>query len=116
MIYAAPAAIADASKHAAITDFLCRLQKSFVWRDQNVEAWSKSYAEAIKVDPAIVLEQTKQEKAQRSYQILPTSNAAIVSHQDVADTFAQAGVLKAKVDVKPLWDSSFNATISQCNA
>ncbi|QSJ20915.1 ABC transporter substrate-binding protein [Nostoc sp. UHCC 0702] len=115
MIVAAPTAIADRGKNAAIADFLCRIKKSQVWRESNLETWSKSYAAAIGVDEAIVLEQAKLEQQQRPSQIFPTSDEAITSQQEVADTFAEAGVLPAKVSVKSLWDSTFNDALSKCS-
>ena len=114
MIVAAPSAIADPGKNAAIADFLCRIKKSQAWRESNLETWAKSYASAIGIDESIVLEQAKQEENQRHVQILPTSDEAIASQQEVADTFAEAGVLPAKVSVKPLWDNTFNDAIAKC--
>jgi sulfonate transport system substrate-binding protein len=48
----------------------------------------------------------------------PISDAAIASQQAVADTFAKAGVIPAKIDVRPLWDKrldqrSFNIRDSE---
>ncbi|MEH2238910.1 hypothetical protein [Nostoc sp.] len=80
-----------------------------------METWAKSYASAIGVHESIVLEQVKQEEKQRHVQVLPTSDEAIASQQEVADTFAEAGVLPAKVNVKPLWDTTFNDAIAKCS-
>jgi sulfonate transport system substrate-binding protein len=44
----------------------------------------------------------KEEQEQRRSELLTTSNRAIASQQEVADTFFKAGVLKSKVDVKPV--------------
>lgn len=115
MIVAAPSAIADPAKNAAIADFLCRIKKSQNWRDSNIKSWSKSYSKTIGVEESIVLEQAKQELQQRRFELRPISDAAIASQQEVADTFAEAGVIPSKVDVKPLWDSTFNDAIAKCN-
>ncbi|MEH1832832.1 MAG: hypothetical protein V7L29_12305 [Nostoc sp.] len=80
-----------------------------------METWAKSYASAIGIDESIILEQAKQEEKQRHVQVLPTSDEAIASQQEVADTFAEAGVLPAKVSVKPLWDNTFNDAIAKCS-
>ncbi|MBH8578314.1 ABC transporter substrate-binding protein [Nostocaceae cyanobacterium CENA369] len=115
VIVAAPEAIANPQKKAAIADFLCRLQKTQTWQESHLKEWSKSYADNIKVDEAIVYQDAKQGQQQRPQKLLPISDEAIASQQLVADTFYQAGVISSKVDVKPLWDSSFNKDIAKCN-
>ncbi|WP_242054455.1 hypothetical protein [Nostoc sp. FACHB-190] len=47
---------------------------------------------------------------------MPISDEAIASQQKVADTFFQAGVIPAKVEVKQLWDNSFNEDINKCKS
>ena len=115
MIVAAPEAIADPAKKAAVSDFLCRIKKSQNWRESNLKTWSKEYATAIGVEEAIVYQNAKEEQEQRRSELLPTSNRAIASQQEVADTFFKAGVLKSKVDVKSVWDNSFNEAITKCS-
>lgn len=39
-------------------------------------------------------------------------DAAIASQQEVADAFAQAGVIPARVDVSALWTDTLNADIA----
>ncbi|MEH1922122.1 hypothetical protein [Nostoc sp.] len=80
----------------------------------NIDKWSKTYAQSIGVDEKIVLEDAKEGVKQRRSQLLPISQKAIASQQDVADTFYRAGVIPSKVDVKPLWDGSFTNAINQC--
>ncbi|MFL9456440.1 MULTISPECIES: ABC transporter substrate-binding protein [Nostocales] len=115
VIIAAPSAIADPNKKAAISDFLCRIKKSQVWRDSNIRAWSKNYASAINVDENIVYQDAQEGLQQRRFQLLPISKSAIASQQKVADTFYKASVIPSKVDVQPLWDNTFNEAISKCN-
>ncbi|WP_292846485.1 ABC transporter substrate-binding protein [Nostoc sp. NMS8] len=114
VIAAAPSAIADPDKKAAIADFLCRVKKAQNWQESNIDKWSKTYAQSIGVDEKIVLEDAKEGVKQRRSQLLPISQKAIASQQDVADTFYRAGVIPSKVDVKPLWDASFTNAINQC--
>ncbi|OUL35939.1 ABC transporter substrate-binding protein [Nostoc sp. T09] len=115
VIIAAPNAIADPQKKVAIADFLCRLQKSQNWRESNLKQWSKSYATAINVDEGIVYKDAQEGQQQRPQKLLPVSQEAISSQQKVADTFFKAGVIPTKVDVKPLWDNTFNEDIAKCN-
>ncbi|GJD19828.1 putative sulfonate transport system substrate-binding protein [Rivularia sp. IAM M-261] len=117
LVYAAPQA-ADQNKKAAIGDFVCRLKKAQNWREsspRNLEAWAKAYAEAIGVEPNVVLETARQEARQRRSQIFPISRSGIASQQDVADTFAKYGVIPSRVSVAPLWDNTFSNTITRCN-
>ncbi|MEH2319145.1 ABC transporter substrate-binding protein [Nostoc sp.] len=121
VIIALPNAIADPEKKIAlaqpvedIADFLCRLQKSQTWRESNLKQWSKNYATTIDVDEGIVYQDAKQGQQQRPQELLPVSDAVIASGQKVANTFFQAGVITRKVDVKQLWDSSFNEDIAKC--
>ncbi|MEH2465389.1 ABC transporter substrate-binding protein [Nostoc sp.] len=114
VIIASPNAIADPQKKVAIADFLCRLQKSQTWRESNLKQWSKNYATTIDVDEGIVYQDAKQGQQQRRQELLPVSDEAIASQQKVADTFFQAGVIPTKVDVKQLWDNSFNEDIAKC--
>ncbi|MEH2112092.1 ABC transporter substrate-binding protein [Nostoc sp.] len=99
---------------SAIADFLCRIQKSQDWQASNIKAWSKNYAKAIGVDETFVLKDAKEGLKQRRSQVLPISQQAIASQQDVADTFYRAGVIPTRVDVKPLWDGSFTNAINKC--
>ncbi|GAA6616151.1 ABC transporter substrate-binding protein [Scytonema sp. NUACC26] len=114
VIIAEPSAIADPNKKAAISDFLCRIKKSQVWRDSNVRAWSKSYASAISVDEDIVYQDAKEGLQQRRFELFPISKSAISSQQKVADTFFKAGAIPSKLNVEPLWDNTFSEAISQC--
>jgi len=98
----------------AIADFLCRLKKAQNWRESNLKQWSKTYASAINVDEGIVYQDAQQGQKQRRQEILPVSDEAIASQQQVADTFFQAGVIPSKVDVKQLWVNSFNEDIAKC--
>ena len=44
-------------------------------------------------------------------QLAPVTDEAIASQQQVADTFAKAGVIPAAVDVRPLWTTTLNADL-----
>ncbi|MCG6136542.1 MAG: ABC transporter substrate-binding protein [Nostoc sp. LLA-1] len=114
VITAAPEAIADPQKKGAIADFLCRLQQTQRWREANLKDWAKTYAENIKVEEAIVYEDALEGQQQRPVELLPVSDEAIASQQQVADTFFQAGVISSQVDVTPLWDRSFTEDIANC--
>ncbi|AIF52363.1 ABC transporter substrate-binding protein [Pelosinus sp. UFO1] len=113
MIEATPDAINDPAKHAAIVDYLSRLDKSYEWAAANPEKW----AEIIAVNTHEPFEQSlitfKEGNAQRPNKVKPTSMQAIASEQDVADVFLGAGVLKNKIDVSSFWSNAFDEEIKK---
>ncbi|BAY21996.1 hypothetical protein NIES2100_17590 [Calothrix sp. NIES-2100] len=90
------------------------MQKSQQWRESNLKQWSKSYANAINIDEDIVYKDAQEGQQQRSQKLLPVSQEAIASQQKVANTFFPAGVIPSKVDVKLVWDKTFNEDIAKC--
>jgi sulfonate transport system substrate-binding protein len=102
---AAPAAIADPGLHAAISDYLQRIAKGFAWLEANKQQWCEALAPVIKVPLPFVQDEFAHES--QPSRLVPVDDAAIASAQLVADTFAKAGLLPAKVDVTPFFDRSF---------
>ena len=45
------------------------------------------------------------------YSLAGVDESVIRSHQQVADTFRQLGVLDGAADVRPLWDRRFDALL-----
>lgn len=113
MIEATPEAIQDPAKHAAIVDYLSRLDQAYEWTAANPEKW----AQIIAVNTHEPFEQAlitfKEGNVQRANKIKPTSKQAIASEQDVADVFFDAGVLKSKVDVSSFWSHAFDEEIKR---
>jgi sulfonate transport system substrate-binding protein len=97
----------DPIRLAAIGDYLQRVQKAWKWKDANSEAWADIIAKATGAPKEAFL-QTHNER-DRAAEILPVDDEAIASEQAVADAFAAAGVIPAKVDVRPLWDKRLNS-------
>lgn len=98
-------AIADPLKHAAIGDYLQRVAKVYDWINRNPKPWAAKSGQIAGVPQQFFLNQA----AQRSqpYKLAAVDDAAIRSQQQVADVFADAGLLGRRVDVKPIWDRSF---------
>ena len=115
MIEAAPDAINNPAKHAAIADYLSRLDKAYEWAVANPEKW----AEIIAVNTHEPFDQAvitfKEGNAQRPNKVKPTSEQAIASEQDVADVFLGAGVVKSKIDVSSFWSRAFDEEIKKFN-
>ncbi len=100
----------DPHKRAAIVDYLKRVQQLWAWTDANPEEYAALSAAATGAPASIYLQQ----HAERSgpTQIAPVDDAAIQSQQNVADAFAEAGLIPARVNVRPLWSAVLNDALS----
>ncbi|WP_085316055.1 ABC transporter substrate-binding protein [Derxia lacustris] len=105
LYYAHPEAIADPGRHAALADYLQRLRRAYQWFEANADAFGRIYAAEIRVPEDAILELFRNRSQPR--RLVAVADAEIRSQQLVADTFAKARVLDAKVDVASLWDRSF---------
>ncbi|HEY0201125.1 MAG TPA: ABC transporter substrate-binding protein, partial [Burkholderiaceae bacterium] len=47
----------------------------------------------------------------QDYSLVATDEAAIRSHQQVAEAFLKLGVLDSPTNVRPLWNRSFDAAL-----
>lgn len=106
VLSAATRAIADPVKHAAIGDYLGRVAKVYDWMNRNPEKWAARSGQIAGVSPELFLAQTKNRS--QPYKLVKVDDAAIRSQQEVADTFAAAGLLARRLDVTPVWDRSFS--------
>jgi sulfonate transport system substrate-binding protein len=106
VLSAATKAIADPVKHAAIGDYLGRVAKVYDWINRNPEKWAARSGQIAGVSPELFLAQTRNRS--QPYKLVKVDDAAIRSQQQVADTFASAGLLARRLDVTPVWDRSFS--------
>jgi len=107
VISASTKAIADPLKHAAIGDYLQRLAKVYDWINRNPQPWAAKSGQIAGVPPQLFLNQVSHRS--QPYKLVAVDDAAIRSQQQVADVFADAGLLARRVDVRPLWDRSFSS-------
>lgn len=105
VISTSAAAIADPLKHAAIGDYLQRVAKVYDWINRNPKPWAAKSGQIAGVPQQFFLSQANQRS--QPYKLVAVDDAAIKSQQQVADVFADAGLLARRVDVKPIWDRSF---------
>ncbi|MET3849150.1 ABC transporter substrate-binding protein [Paenibacillus sp. OAE614] len=103
--------IVDPAKHAAIADFLNRLNQYNEWIHNNQKKWAEIVAENTKQPLEQALETLKNSQEQRPTKVTAISDEAIASQQDVADTLQSVGLLTKKVDVKSLWSDAFSQLI-----
>jgi len=106
VISAATKAIADPVRHAAIGDYLQRISKVYDWINRNPQPWSAKSGQIAGVPAQYFLNQVSQRS--QPYKLTAIDDAAIASQQQVADVFADAGLLARRIDVRPLWDRSFS--------
>ena len=102
LITASKEALDDPTRLAAIGDYVRRYRKVFDWINSDGVRWARVRAQATGVSQAYY-EQEFRERSTASI-LEPISDAAIASQQAVADTFAAAKVIPARVEVKSLWD------------
>jgi len=105
VISASSQAIADPAKSQAIGDYLQRVAKVYDWINRNPDKWAARSGQIAGVPPQFFLNQVKNRS--EPYKLIPVDDAAIKSQQKVADVFADAGLLARRIDVRPIWDTSF---------
>jgi sulfonate transport system substrate-binding protein len=113
---AAPAAIADAGKRAAIADLNVRLAKAVVWEYRHPIAWVKAQSDAQKTDFDQSYASWKAQWRGGGNTFRPQTAADIAAEQDVADRFYEAGSTPTRVVVKPLWSTIFKKSFTQAAA
>lgn len=104
--FASPDALADPARRAAVTGHLRRLAQAFRWLDTHHAEYAAAQAPLIGV-PAAAVQDLLDGASQPRRMALP-DDAAVASHQAVADAFHRAGLLPRRVDVGPLWDRSLD--------
>jgi sulfonate transport system substrate-binding protein len=108
---AAPAALADPGRNAAIADLFVRLRRAYAWRAAHVAAWAAVHAAAIHVPVDIDLDLLTHASMMR--ELAPVTNADVASAQDVADVFTRLGMLPGRTDLAPRFDRRFAAALSR---
>lgn len=99
LIGAAPAALADPAQRANIVDYTKRVQRTYQWVEANKPAWANALAQVTQIKPAFIDDEIYHQS--QPYRIAPLNGEVIASAQQVADTFAKAGLLPSGVDVRP---------------
>jgi sulfonate transport system substrate-binding protein len=102
-------ALADPKRAELIGRYLRASRRAYAWAAAHRDAWAAIVSREIGVPMSEVQDQFR--RASDVYALRPVDEAAIVSQQSVADAFAQQGLLPQRVDVRPLWDSTYNDVI-----
>lgn len=109
-VYANPRAIDDPRRHAAITDYLLRVQRAYAWANRNYLAYAKAQSAETRVPVGDLVELFNGRSD--DYSLGPVTETIVRSHQEVADTFLRLGVLDGPANVAPFWDRSFDRALA----
>ncbi|MBW8859242.1 MAG: ABC transporter substrate-binding protein [Caulobacter sp.] len=110
LIAAAKTALDDDLKRQALGDYLGRYAKVADWVNADGARWAKVRGEATGVPAELYLREFQERSGPT--RLIRISETAIASQQKVADAFADAGLIPAKVDVRPLWDDRLNSALA----
>ncbi|MER6347920.1 ABC transporter substrate-binding protein [Streptomyces sp. NPDC001595] len=106
---AAPSALGDDKKSAAIEDYLGRLRRAYAWVYDHPEDWAKVWAEETGLPYDVALAAVKRTNASRVP--VAVDKALIASEQEIVDTFAALKLIPRKVDFGQFVDTRFNGDL-----
>ena len=101
------AAIRD--KHPALDDLLRRLDRAQHWSLDH----EADYARQLAALTGVPEEAARRALVRRQQTWVPIDGSVIAAQQQVADTYAEAGIIHARLDVAPTFDRSFATPVKQ---
>ncbi|MEE1793472.1 ABC transporter substrate-binding protein [Streptomyces sp. BE308] len=111
---ASPAALRDEKKSRAIGDLLVRLQRAQKWVFAHPEAWAKVWAKETGMPYEVALDAVKLTYGTRVP--VAVDAAAVASEQQIADTFAELGLIPRRFSFKDYVDTRFNRDLPASSA
>lgn len=111
---AAPAALQDKRKVAAIKDYLERLRRAYAWVYDHPEEWAKVWAKDTGLPYEVALASVKRTNASRV--AVAVDEPLIASEQEIADTFTSLKLIPRKVDFAKFVDTRFNGDLPPSTA
>lgn len=103
---AAPGALADKGKSAAVGDYLKRLRRAENWVYEHPEEWAKVWAKDTGLPYEVALAAVKRTYGTRIS--VAVDQEAIASEQEIADTFAELKLVPRRFDFADYVDTRFN--------
>ncbi|MFJ9623102.1 ABC transporter substrate-binding protein [Streptomyces sp. NPDC101181] len=103
---ASPAALKDPEKSRAIGDLLTRLQRAQKWVFEHPEKWAEVWAKETGLPYEVALDAVKRSYGTRVP--VAVDAAAVASEQEIADTFAELGLIPRRFAFKDYVDTRFN--------
>jgi len=106
---AAPSALQDRKKAAAIKDYLERLRRATAWVYNHQEEWAKVWAKDTGLPYEVALASVKRTNATRVS--VAVDKPLIASEQQIADAFTELKLIPGKVDFGDFVDTRYNGDL-----
>ncbi|TXS46311.1 ABC transporter substrate-binding protein [Streptomyces sp. uw30] len=106
---AAPSALEDKKKAAAIKDYLERLRRATTWVYDHQEEWAEVWAKDTGLPYDVALASVKRTNATRVS--VAVDKPLIASEQEIADTFTELKLIPKKVDFGDFVDTRYNGDL-----
>lgn len=106
---AAPGALKDKKKAAAIDDYLRRLRKAQDWVFKHPEAWAKVWAKDTGLPFEVALDAVK--RSDGTHVPVAIDRHVIDSEQEIVDTFARLKLIPRRIDFDEFTDTRFNGSL-----
>jgi sulfonate transport system substrate-binding protein len=106
---AAPSALKDKKKVAAIKDYLERLRRAYKWVYSHESEWAKVWAKETGLPEDVALAAVKRTYTTRVE--VAVDQQLIASEQEIADTFTSLKLIPRKVDFGRFVDTRFNGDL-----
>ncbi|MFD9858589.1 ABC transporter substrate-binding protein [Streptomyces alboflavus] len=106
---AAPGALDDKKKSAAVADYLKRLRKAQDWVFKHPEAWAKVWAKDTGLPYEVALDAVKRTNGTRVF--VAVDKNVVDSQQQIVDAFAALKLIPRRVDFGDFTDTRFNGSL-----
>ncbi|SHI61263.1 ABC transporter substrate-binding protein [Streptomyces sp. 3214.6] len=106
---AAPSALKDGKKAAAIKDYLDRLRRATAWVYDHQEEWAKVWAKDTGLPYEVALASVKRTNSTRIS--VAVDKPLIASEQQIADRFTELKLIPRKVDFAAFVDPRYNGDL-----
>ncbi|KOU63544.1 ABC transporter substrate-binding protein [Streptomyces sp. MMG1533] len=103
---AAPSALGDKKKAAAIKDYLDRLRRATAWVHDHQEEWAKVWAKDTGLPYEVALASVQRTNSTRIS--VAVDKPLVASEQEIADAFTELKLIPHKVDFAGFVDTRFN--------
>ncbi|MFG2372201.1 ABC transporter substrate-binding protein [Streptomyces sp. NPDC048504] len=106
---AAPGALADKKKAAAVKDYLDRLRRAQTWVFTHQDEWAKVWSKDTGLPYEVALASVKRTNSTRVP--VAVDKPLIASEQQIADTFTQLKLIPREVDFADFVDTRYNENL-----
>ncbi|WP_256211495.1 ABC transporter substrate-binding protein [Selenomonas ruminantium] len=111
--YASLDTINDPAKHAALVDYLERINEANEWARKHPQEWAEFVAKESNQSPEEIRKRFEEGENQRKGRIAPIDEATIASEQDIINSFVALGALKQPIEAIKLFDRSFDEAVAK---